>query len=105
MVWYFLFFLVIVLFGCVSEKDYPVSVSVTDSYGNAVENARVSFSPASENGVSLTGYTDASGNFASNLLPGAYTVVVTRQGYFSSVLENVIVPGNSSVVIRLEQKE
>ncbi|MEM4390994.1 MAG: carboxypeptidase-like regulatory domain-containing protein, partial [Candidatus Diapherotrites archaeon] len=76
----------------------------TDSYGYPIENARVSFSPESDNALSIVGYTDSYGNLVSMIAAGNYTVVVVKDGYFSSVLENVIVPTNNNLSIRLEPK-
>lgn len=104
--WFFVLLVFLVLFsGCSSEKEHAVNVVVTDSYGSPIENARVSFSPDSDKGLSIVGYTDASGNITSMIFPGNYTLVVVKPGYFSSVLENVVVPTNSVISIRLEKKE
>ena len=81
-----LFFLVIAVCGCGSEKPATVKVSGTVTYkGEPVEGATVVFGSTSAGGRAAAGTTDSAGKFSlttfekdDGAIPGSYTVAISK---------------------------
>jgi len=85
----FLAALVISLFllGCVSTDEISVGISVVDEFGNSLENVRITFVPLNNNLASNVFTTNEDGLVNINIASGTYNVAVSKEGYFSAILE------------------
>lgn len=82
-----------------------LTVSVKDSTGNPVANAKVELRAANQNG-SRTGVTDANGVFRAPLLPpGTYTGTVERDGFRPESLQASVPLGGTTTVNAVLQTE
>lgn len=73
--------------------------NVTDPSGAAVPGVKVTATNTGT-GVSVTAETNSSGNYvATHLLPGAYTVTFSKQGFQSFVQKNVTVAVGTSASV------
>ena len=76
--------------------------TVTDPSGGVIPGAQVN-AMNNSTGVSTTAQTDQSGNYSIiQLLPGSYTLTITKEGFQSVVQENVTVAVGSSIPVNVQ---
>jgi len=94
---FFLFLILsIFLVGCVSTEDVSIGILVFDELANPIEDARITFVPANDNFSSNLFTTDEAGSISANIASGTYNITVSKEGYFSSVLEEFEITGDVS---------
>ena len=93
----------IVFSGCVVSSEVQVTISVTAVDGNQIDDARIVFAPYNGNFASNVVNSNSRGHSISQILPGGYTITISKEGYKTAVLSMEIFDGMPRVEVVLEE--
>ena len=91
------------LSGCINSSDIEVTISVTDTEGNSIEDARIVFAPHNDNFASNVRNTNSRGHATVLIIPTTYDITITKDGYLTSVQETEVVIGMPRIEVELEE--